>query len=273
MAETLESAAAATAELPEGFKMTELGLLPDDWQVVRLGTVSTIGNSKADPSLRKFIPFIPMSLVPEDSPYITRWELRMPEDIRSGVLVRERDLLLAKITPCLENGKQGIVQGLPSGWAYASTEVYPIRTSDSLIPEFLSLYLKHPDVRHALASKMEGTTGRQRLPKSVLQALLIPLPPVAEQHTIAHVLWTVHRAKEATETVIAAARELKKSLIQHLFTYGPVPVEKAVRVPLKDTEIGPIPKHWQVVRLGDVVTRTYHTNPRKSPEKIGRAHV
>ena len=243
---------ANTEDLPDGFQMTELGPLPKEWRVVRLGEVAIVGPPRIPRLSRDAIPFIPMALIPEGGHEVSQYELRAPSDVRSGVVVLEGDLLLAKITPCLENGKQGIVKRIPNGWGYATTEVFPIRTNEQLKIEFLNYYLLQRSVREALASKMEGTTGRQRLPKAVVIALPIPLPPLPEQRAIAHVLRTVQRAKEATEGVIAALRELKKSLMQHLFTYGPIPVTEHERVALQESEIGPLPAHWRVVRLGEV---------------------
>jgi type I restriction enzyme S subunit len=85
------------------------------------------------------------------------------------------------------------------------------------------------------------------------------------------VLRAVQRAKEVTEGVIAALKELKKSLMQHLFTYGPVPVTERERVPLQETEIGPIPAHWRVVRLGEVgkVVRGASPRPKGDPRYFG----
>ena len=91
------------------------------------------------------------------------------------------------------------------------------------------------------------------LSRSRLSQFLLPKPPLPEQRRIAHVLRTIQRAIAAQDKLIAAARELKRSLMQHLFTYGPVPLDQADQVPLKETEIGPVPEHWEVVRLGEVV--------------------
>src|SRR5205823_3209566 len=95
------------------------------------------------------------------------------------------------------------------------------------------------------------------------------LPPLAEQKAIALVLRTVQRAKEATEKVIAASRQLKQSLMKHLFTYGPVPFDQADKVELKKTEVGEIPKNWDIVTIAEIVTRTQYGISKRG-EKNGK---
>jgi type I restriction enzyme S subunit len=82
---------------------------------------------------------------------------------------------------------------------------------------------------------------------------VINVPPLPEQRAIAHVLRTVQRAREATEKVIAAAKQLKRSLMVYLFTYGPVRNRVAASVELIQAEFGTIPSHWNVLRFEDTV--------------------
>jgi type I restriction enzyme, S subunit len=193
-----------------------------------------------------------MDLIPEDDLELKAWELRSPGDIRSGVFFCDGDVLFAKITPCLENGKQAVARGIANGWGFATTEVFPLHPT-GIEGDYLALYLKLPKVRSFLTGRMEGTTGRQRLPRPVIESLDIPLPPAEEQREIASALRAILQAKEATEKVISATREFKRSLMRHLFTYGPTPINQTESVSLQETEIGPLPRHWQVVRFNDVL--------------------
>lgn len=193
------------------------------------------------------IPFFPMDQIPLGRIRVSEFTPKPLSQLGSGTYVENGDLMVAKITPSFENGKQAIVD-IETDFAYATTEVIPVRgrkgESDTL---FLFFYLLHPEVRSDLAGKMEGSTGRQRLSKTVLGDQFIPLPPLPEQKKIAHILSTVQRAIEAQERIIQTTTELKKALMHKLFTEG------LRNEPQKQTEIGPVPESWEVKPLIDTV--------------------
>jgi len=250
---------ANTEDLPDGFQMTELGPLPKEWRVVRLGEVVKLTKGRK-----------PDELIPKYQfgalPYLTAdyFRNRLPTEWVPAQY-------LSKLPLCSKEDVVLIWDGSKAGQVFIGLEGVLASTMVRIDPEkqierhYLYYFLlTRFDL---LNSKTTGTTI-PHVNKEVFRNLSIPLPPLPEQRAIAHVLRTVQRAKEATEGVIAALKELKKSLMQHLFTYGPVPVTK--RKPLQETEIGPLPKEWQVVRLGDVVKLT---KGRKPDELIPKYQV
>jgi type I restriction enzyme S subunit len=213
------------------------------------------------------IPFFPMDQIPLGRIRVSEFTPKPLAQLGSGTYVENGDLMIAKITPSFENGKQAIVD-IKTDFAYATTEVIPMRgrkgESDTL---FLFFYLLHPEVRSDLAGKMEGSTGRQRLSKTVLGDRLIPLPPLPEQNKIAHILSTVQRAIEAQERIIQTTTELKKALMHKLFTEG------LRNEPQKQTEIGPVPESWDVVALSDVCRFQSGGTPSKKNPKFWQGTI
>lgn len=109
-----------------------------------------------------------------------------------------------------------------------------------------------PSLQRWFSENKRGTTIKG-VPRSDVLGLQLPLPPLPEQKAIVYALRTIQKAIETTVQVIEATRELKRSLMNHLFTYGPVPVDEAEQVPLKDTEVGSIPDHWLEVHLVQLI--------------------
>ena len=251
-----------TEDLPDGFQMTELGPLPEEWQVVRLGEVVKLTKGRK-----------PDELIPKYQfgalPYLTAdyFRNRLPTEWVPAQY-------LSKLPFCSKEDVVLIWDGSKAGQVFIGLEGVLASTMVRIDPEkqierhYLYYFLLTQF--DLLNSKTTGTTI-PHVNKEVFHNLPIPLPPLPEQRAIAHVLRTVQRAKEATEGVIAALKELKKSLMQHLFTYGPVPVTERERVPLQETEIGPIPAHWRVVRLGEVgkVVRGASPRPKGDPRYFG----
>jgi type I restriction enzyme S subunit len=137
-----------------------------------------------------------------------------------------------------------------------------LRANDGLEPEFLECFTNSAAYWRQIDA-VKGGRLKQGVNIPLLESLELALPPLPEQRAIACVLRTVQKAKEACERVLAATRQLKQSLLQHLFTYGPVPFPQAAYVPLKETEAGPMPEHWSAVSIREIETfMQYGTSSR-----------
>lgn len=185
------------------------------------------------------VSFVPMEAVPQGGHYEPRYDVRPVGQLTSGTYFERGDLLIAKITPSFENGKQALAAELPGQFGYATTEVIPLRPR---VPEhdkrLLFFYLLHPEIRSFIAERMEGSTGRQRVPESVLMELPYPSLPPDEQRSIGDILERVCRAIELERSSAEAAVRLKAAAMRILFSRG------LRGEPQKESEIGPIPQSW-----------------------------
>ena len=204
------------------------------------------------------VPFVPMNAIPQGGTYAPDYTLRQPSEIRSGTYFERGDVLVAKITPSFENGKQALVTGLPTPFGIATTEVIPLRPrKEGQDTRLLFFYLLHPDVRHHVAERMEGATGRQRIPQDVILDLTFPEFKPEEQTAISDSLEMIQRLRAVEMQSMQKAQALKRAAMHTLFTRG---LRGEAQ---KETEIGPLPESWDVVQLGSLGRIGNGSTPRK----------
>lgn len=168
--------------------------LPLNWQIVRFQEVVKFTKKPKDLRYSEYseVPFVPMNLIPIATLFSEEFTLKPTNALSSGTYFEPGDILLAKITPSFENGKQSIIKDLPTPFGIATTEVIPIREVEGVSDKiYLFYYLLSPDVRALLTARMKGTTGRLRLGAETLADLELPLPPLAEQRRIVAKLETL----------------------------------------------------------------------------------
>lgn len=244
-----------------GYRMTEIGEIPEEWSLKPFDEVLQIRKRKNPGKLEKLYT-ISMELVPESGIYCGYRPLKENEVV-PPTYCESGDILLPKITPSVENGKQGIVPIIPSGYAFATSEVYPLVTSDYLTNIFMFYLLKLRLFRKPLIDSMVGTTGRQRVPKDSLSSLSFPIPPLPEQQKIAGILSTANETIQMVNDQITQTEHLKKGVMQTLLTKG------IGHTKFKMTEVGEIPEEWDVRELHQVA------KPRKEivkPSEFMLAH-
>jgi len=235
-------------DLPEGFKMTELGPLPEEWEVVRLGEVAEISSGGSAPQGDEYFkgekPFIRVSHIDNEDCVIKEYDLINDKAVQDYKLklFPKGTIVFPKSGATIYLEKRAM---LPTD-AYVVSHLCTIIADEKNATQDFLFYL----LRELKLAK-EKADGYPTLNISEIKQIIFPLPPLPEQRKIAAVLSAVQEAKEKTEAVISAAQGLKKSMMNYLFTYGPVPVVDAENVPLKETEIGMIPEEWEVLRLGD----------------------
>lgn len=148
------------------------------------------------------ISFIPMECIDEKSgEIINRREIAIGKS-KGYTRFEENDLLWAKITPCMQNGKSAIARGLKNGVGCGSTEFYVIRPKDSnkVLIDYVYLILRHHDILFAAQTSFGGSAGQQRVPKQYLKSITIPIPDISAQKEIVDTVYSIKaKAKRLQE--------------------------------------------------------------------------
>ncbi len=232
----------------EKYKETGLGLIPEEWEVVRVKDIAKKMKAGGTPrkGVKEYwngrIPFVLIEDMTSCELYISTTKETITEKglkNSSAWLVPPNSLLLSMYATIGETA----INTIPLATNQAILAIIPKNNFDVVFGAHLLKF-------NAERLKMQNIQSTQKnVNKGVVENFKIPLPPLQEQKAIAFVLSTIQTAKEKTEQVIQATKELKKSLMKHLFTYGPVSLEEVGKVKLKETEIGIIPEEWSVVNF------------------------
>ncbi len=113
------------------------------------------------------VSFVPMTLISADYSINPSFETRKWKEVKSGFThFKEDDVVLAKITPCFENSKAGLMKGLTNGFGAGTTELHVFRGErDVVLPEYVYIYFKSPNFLQNGEAKMTGSAGQKRVPK------------------------------------------------------------------------------------------------------------
>jgi len=242
--------------------------MTSEWRKTLLGEVFEVNPSR---SLKRgsIAPFIPMEALPQHARSVERIAVR--EYTGSGMRFRNGDTLVARITPCLENGKTAFVSGLPDNQvAHGSTEYIVLSGKQGETDSLFAYYLaRTPEFRQYAINHMEGTSGRQRVSASTIKQYPVDLPPLAEQQAIAHILGTlddrIDNLRQSNATLEAMARALFKSWF---VDFDGVPPED-----MQASELGLIPKGWRVGTLADLCELKYGKALKATERRDGKIPV
>ena len=230
-----------------------------EWRRMPIHQIADVNPRDGDWGLAddEFVSFIPMRAVSDETASISEVDPRLFAAVRRGYTpFRENDILFAKITPCMENGKIAIAHSLTNGVGFGSTEFHVLRAGSTILPEYLYYFMRRESFRSAAKQHMRGGAGQQRVPEDFLRNEHVPLPPLSEQRRIVELLDQADRLRRLrTEADAKANRILPALLVRALGS----------------------PANWGSERcfrpLGDFVDPVSGATPSKTTERFWSGEV
>ncbi len=212
------------------------------WPMVELGEVCEIDPTKKELKNINWeldVSFVPMAdLLQRQMVFPIKESKKIKDVIKGYTYFRENDVLLAKITPCFENGKSGIARGLTNDLGFGSTEFIVLRHKDHILPEWIYFLISSDSFLKQGKNNMTGSAGQQRLTKNFVENYKIPLPPLEIQEKIVAEL-------DGYQKIIGGAKQIIEN-------YKPT------------IKIDP---SWEMVELGEVCSVQSGGTPSKNKKE------
>lgn len=223
-----------------------------------VATLNPRSREVADLPDETLVSFIPMPAVSEHSASIeTNLERPLGEVRRGFTYFRENDVLLAKITPCMENGKMALATGLKNGIGFGTTEFHVLRAKEGILPKYLYYNFRQQSYRDLAKSRMRGAVGQQRVPTDFFNSYSILSPHPKEQARIVELLDQADALRKLRSQADEKAARILPALFHHYFGD-----------PSKTSG------HGKIVKLGDVFNITSGATPRTAVnENYGDDHA
>jgi type I restriction enzyme, S subunit len=199
--------------------------------------------------------FIPMDYVDEISGTIRDRSVRPVSEVAKGYTAFiEGDVLFAKITPCMKNGKCTIAKNLINGRGFGSTEFHVIRPTESITSNWIFYFLRQTKIRQDAERNMTGSAGQKRVPTQYISELKIPLPSFEEQERIARILAKCDRLRRTRRYT----QQLSDTYLQSVFLemFG---------------DLAENLKNWKkstIEAISNKVTDGEHSTPQRTTEGI-----
>lgn len=231
-----------------------IGRIPEHWRTIRLNFAATINppiskNSRLSKDLE--VSFLPMEKISEDGS-LQLDDAKDISEIHGGLTpFEDGDIIVAKITPCFENGKGALCKGLRNGIGFGTTELHVLRPKRSFNGEFLFYWTRSAPFYQMGESMMYGSAGQKRVPIEFIKSFKIAYPSLNEQIEISNFLRCKIRLIDSLtskrERFIDLLQAKRQAIINQAVTKGLDP-----NAPTKSSGIewiGEIPEHWGISRF------------------------
>ena len=225
-----------------------IGEIPEHWEIKRLKNVSDF-NPQNDQSISNFseVGYLPMERLKNG--YMLPSVINVYNLTQGLTFFKENDIVMAKVTPCFENGNIAIAKNLINNCGFGSSELFIFRVRN-INREYFFYLLQEEKIKEVCKSTMIGTGGLKRISPTFMRNLLLPIPSILEQQSIAAYLdqkcGEIDELITLQEEMITKLQSYKQSVITEAVTKG---LDK--NVPLKDSGIewiGKIPEHWNIIK-------------------------